>query len=59
MSSHLCGRMVFSCRQAAIDYEIKKHRHTIHCIEGEIDLKRKLIEKYETKIAELEKMKES
>jgi len=53
------GSKVFSCREAAIENEIKKYRHTIHCIEGEIDLKRKLIEKHEAKIAELEKTKES
>jgi hypothetical protein len=43
----------FACREAAVENEIAKHRHVIHCIEGEIEMKREQIAKHRKSIVKL------
>ena len=43
----------FACREAAVENEITKRRHVIHCIEGEIKLKQELIAKHQAGIITL------
>lgn len=43
----------FSCREAALENEAGKYIHTVHCIEGEIELLKTKLEKYQRKADEL------